>query len=217
MLTTSALPDAHSIPSITHESDPEPLSSSTLPTTSSAPGATPLWSAVRRRARPGDGRGDVRAVTVAVTGVLTGDERLRLRDPAGQIGMPCIDAGVEHRDRRPRPVETGRPGLRGTDLRDAVGEVDLDLVVEPQLRDAAREARRERLRRSPSGRHRRPEQLALSPARRDRGTVDAGQVALLRRARRSRAVSRCACSARTGRSAATRLRSRRRIPARSAR
>ena len=61
--------------------------------------------------------------------------------------MGRVDTGVEHRDGRARSVEPGRPRLRSADLRDAVGEVGLDLAVEPELRDAAREARRERLRR----------------------------------------------------------------------
>ena len=59
--------------------------------------------------------------------------------------------GVEHRDGHARAVEAGRPGLRRADLRDAVGEVGLDLPVQPELRDATREARRERLRRLTRG------------------------------------------------------------------
>ena len=145
----------------------------------------------RRGARAGDGRGDVGAVAVAVTDVLAWDERLRLGDVAGEVGVGRVDTGVEHGDGRARSVEPGRPRLRSADLRNAVGEVGLDLAVQPELRDSAREARRERLRRAARSGDRGPEEIPLPTARGDRGAVDAGQVALLRRAGRRRAL--CGC------------------------
>ena len=56
----------------------------------------------RGRLRTGGRSGAVRAVRVAVLHRLPGDERLAGDDAPREVGMPQVDAGVEHRDPYPR-------------------------------------------------------------------------------------------------------------------
>ena len=57
------------MPAMICESVPEPLSSSTLPMSSLAPGATPLYLPPEAAPLPGDGGRHVGAVAVLVDGV----------------------------------------------------------------------------------------------------------------------------------------------------
>ena len=145
-MTLAPCAAAHSMPAMTQESSPQPSSPSTLPMIRLAPGATPFSSAAGRGAAAADGRGGVGAVAVAVVGGLAGHEADRLADPAGQVGVVGVDAGVEHRDLDARAVEAGRPGLRRADLRGALGQVGVHLAVEPDLRRRRRPARGRRRR-----------------------------------------------------------------------
>lgn len=90
------------------------------------------------RTAPADGRSDMGAVADAVEGVLTRAEVLGLGDPALEVRVRGIDAGVEYGDGDTLAVESGLPGVGCTDLGNRLGEVHRDLAVEPDPVDLPR-------------------------------------------------------------------------------
>ena len=54
---------------------------------------------------------------------------------ADEVRVGGVDPGVEHGDGGAGSVVARVPGLRSTDLRDALGQVGLHLGVEVDLRD----------------------------------------------------------------------------------
>lgn len=87
--------------------------------------------AARGSATAGDDRGDVGAVANCVTGIGGLGEVVRLGDPARQVGVVGVDAGVQHRDAYPLTGEACLVRGRRADLRHAVVQRDVSAAVEP--------------------------------------------------------------------------------------
>ncbi|MGX1267424.1 hypothetical protein RKD18_000618 [Streptomyces phaeoluteigriseus] len=103
-------------------------------------GRDALLLAVGGGAGTGDGRGDVRSVAVAVLDVLVGHEARARGHLADQVGVAGVHAGVQDRDVHALTGVTARPHLRCADLPRGVGQVGLDLLVQPHLGDPAAQA-----------------------------------------------------------------------------
>ncbi len=94
-----------------------------------------LVHAVGRIARPGQDRGDVRAVAGAVGRLALAGEVPLADDDLVEVGVGRVDARVEHRDRHARTRVAGLPGLRGADLRHRAGVRGPDGLVQPDVAD----------------------------------------------------------------------------------
>jgi hypothetical protein len=88
----------------------------------------------------------VGAVAVAVAGGLARDEADGLADPALEVGVVEVGAGVQHRDLDPGAVDPGRPRGRRADLRGALGEVGMLTAIQPDLGRAGRRGLRDQRR-----------------------------------------------------------------------
>ena len=143
--------------------------------------------AVARRAGARDGRGDVRAVAVLVGGDLfAGHEALRVvRHAALKVGVGVVVAGVEHGDGDALAGVSLGPRLGRVDERHARVERGLDLAVEVDRFDSARERRPGR-ERGDAGRQRGPRRSRVRVAERRGGAADARQRCLHLEARERR-------------------------------
>ena len=169
---------AHSMPAMIQESWPVPVVVEHLADVQVGAGGDALLLAAGGGAGAGDGGGDVRAVAVVVVDVL-----VRGRSSAvsaiwpARSGWSASTPVSSTATSTPCAGVAGRPGLRGADLRGAVGQVGLDLAVEPDL---AR-CRRRRTARRPApgavGRRRAATDSRSPPARSrscgQRGALDA--------------------------------------------
>ena len=122
-MTSACWSTAHCMPANTVESSPDLALDSTLPMTRPARSAG-------RRAAAGDGRGDVRPVTVAVGRGRVLGEVLRIDHTTREVGVSRVVARVENRDLDTTAVESATPRLGRVDLRHRVLQVDRHAAVE---------------------------------------------------------------------------------------
>ena len=137
----SARSPAHSMASMIHESWPEPSAPSTLPTSRSAPSATPRC--VPSLAAPVPAIVEATWVPWPFGSQATSSPGTKLVDSgehaAREVGVGVVVAGVEHGDGDAVAGVTRRPTPRGADPRHARVERRLHLAVEVDRLDAAAE------------------------------------------------------------------------------
>ena len=111
-----------------------------MPTISDTSGATPRYLPPEAAPDAGDDAGDVGAVPDVVAGVGQGvGEVDRLADPAGEVGVVGLDAGVEHRHRHPAPVRPAAQAAGAPICGRALVEQGNGPRVQPDLGHAAGE------------------------------------------------------------------------------